>query len=231
MSTQPDVSRPVRADDPLAGNGPASVVPGQAILTIVAASFGAVGSSVGLFHALGRDWWMLLRDPAAAFGFAPYAGLFSHLGVLALATAGAISIFAAQLLRQGGRQRLMLLCAGLLSLWLAVDDLFMLHERVLPRLVGLPENVTLAIYVVLALGLMRLIGAALLTRRHLGLWVAGGFLVVMLVTDMLFEVATSASFLVEETAKFAGFVLWATFWIAEARSVLLDEIRQPADRR
>ncbi|MGL5010734.1 MAG: hypothetical protein ACRC6I_12700, partial [Paracoccaceae bacterium] len=67
-------------------------------------------------------------------------------------------------------------------------------------------------------------------RRYLGFWVAAGFLVVMLGTDLMFEVATPASFLIEETAKVCGFALWAAFWIAEARAVLRAQTRPVTDR-
>jgi hypothetical protein len=201
-----------------------SLLPAALIAAIIAAILLAVGGAVALFQLTGRDWWVLLRDPAAAFEFAPYAGLFSHLGVLAMTVSGAISVFAALVLPRGRREKQILFFAGVLSLWLAVDDLFMLHEALLPRLVGLPEPATLGVYVALGLGLMGLIGPAVLTRRYLGLWASAGFLAAMLATDLAFEVATSASLLIEETAKVCGFMLWAAFWIAEARAALCAEI-------
>jgi hypothetical protein len=224
MTIHPALPQPARTrTDPASG----SILPVRVILGIATLTMAAVGGAVALFHATGRDWWVLLRDPAAAFEFAPSAGLFSHLGVLAMAIGGAIAVFAALLLPGGGRQRLVLVLAGALSLWLAVDDLFLLHEKLLPRLIGLPEKVTLGLYVLLALGLMRLIGAQVFSRGYLGFWVAVGFLVVMLATDIAFEVATSASFLVEEVAKLCGFVLWSAFWIAHARAQLRLVMAQP----
>lgn len=219
MTTNPAVPHADRAK-----GKPPSLLPATVIVAIIAATLVAVGGSVALFHVTGRDWWVLLRDPAAAFEFVPYAGLFSHLGVLAMTVSGAISMFAALVLPRGGREKQVLLSAGLLSLWLAVDDLFMLHEALLPRLIGLPEPATLGAYVALGLGLVWLIGPAVLTRRCLGLWASGGFLAAMLATDLTFEVATSASLLIEETAKVCGFLLWAAFWIAEARTALSGEI-------
>jgi hypothetical protein len=190
-------------------DGSSSILPGRVIFLLVSGTITAVGVCVALFSATGRDWWMLLRDPAAAFAF-------PHLGVLAMAMMGAICVFVAVLLRRGGRHRGVLLYVGILSLWLSLDDLFMLHEGILPRVVGIPEHVTLGLYVVAVLGLMRLIGGRVFTRAYLGFWVAAGFLVVMLATDIAFEVATSPSFLLEEVTKLCGFVLWAAFWIVFA---------------
>jgi hypothetical protein len=190
------------------------ILPLWIIATLAGGTMAAVGAAVALFRATGRDWWVLLRDPAAAFDFAPSAGLFSHLGVLAMAGMGAICLFSVLVLPRGAHDRGMLAYVGGLALLLAVDDLFMLHEGILPRVAGIPEHVTLGIYVALMLGLMWRIGGPLFTRDWLGFWVAAAFLVVMLGTDLLFEVATPASFLVEETAKLSGFVLWSAFWIA-----------------
>jgi hypothetical protein len=207
--TPPSVTLP-------AGDAGASVLPPRIILAIIGLTVGSVLAAVAVFRATGRDWWVLLRDPAAAFDFAPTAGLFSHLGVLAMAVMGAICIFAASLLTKGAQDRGVLTRVGVLSTWLALDDLFMLHEALLPRILGIPEPVTLGIYVVLVAGLMRVIGMRVFTSAFLGFWVAAAFLVVMLGTDMMFEVATSPSFLLEEVTKLCGFLLWAAFWIAFA---------------
>ncbi len=215
MTTYPEIPSDARTD-----HAPASVLPDRLIAGIVVGTMAMVLGLVMLFDITGRDWWVLLRDPATAFGFAPYAGLFSHLGVLALAVGGAISVFAALLLRPDQQSRTVLLSAGTLSIWLALDDLFMLHESVLPRLLGLPETAILGLYLALAMGLVWLIGRTVLTRHYLGFWTAAVFLSVMLVTDLIFEVATSASFLVEESAKICGFMIWAAFWIAEAKATL-----------
>ncbi len=197
-----------------------SILPPKMILAIAGLTVAAVLSAVGVFQATGRDWWVLLRDPAAAFDFAPTSGLFSHLGVLAMAGMGAICVFVGMMLTRGAGDRTVLLYAGTFALWLALDDLFMLHEGILPRVVGIPEHATLGLYLVLVLGLMWRIGARVFSRAFLGFWVAAGFLVVMLATDVVYEVATSPSFLLEEIAKLCGFVLWAAFWVAFAANAL-----------
>jgi hypothetical protein len=95
-----------------AGAAAPSVLPPRIILAIIGLAVGAVLAAVALFRATGRDWWALLRDPAAAFAFAPTAGLFSHLGVLAMAAMGAICIFASALMAKGARDRGVLIYVG-----------------------------------------------------------------------------------------------------------------------
>jgi hypothetical protein len=211
------VTVPLADDDRKRSDG---ILPGWIIVTLAGVTMVAVGAAVMVFQATGRDWWVLLRDPAAAFDFAPTAGLFSHLGVLAMAGMGAICVFAAVGMPRGVRDRGLLAMVGAFALWLALDDLFMLHEEIFPRVLGVQEHGTLGLYVMLVLGLMWRIGRRVFTRAWLGFWAAAAFLVVMLGTDLMFEVATPASFLVEEVAKLCGFVLWAAFWIAFAGRTL-----------
>lgn len=197
----------------------ASTLPPRTIAAITLLTLLPVAVAIAASRAAGQDWWILLRDPATAFGFVPYVGLFSHLGVLAMTASGAITAFAAGQLPRG-RQRRILLAVGLFTLWLALDDLFMLHESLIPKGLGLPEPLVLGLYVLVAMGIVALIGPGVVSRRYLGFWAAVGCLALMLVTDMLVSQPTSPSFLIEEAAKLCGFVLWSAFWIAEARAAL-----------
>jgi hypothetical protein len=193
-----------------------SALPLWLIVVIVIAIVVVIAATVALYRKLGWYWWSLLRDPATAMGFSPTVGVFSHLGVLAMTMAGAVCIFGAVFLNLEAKDRPLLLYAGALTLWLGLDDLFMLHEAIFPRIFGIPEQAILAAYVALGLGLFWSIGRRLFSMTFLGLWIATLFLAVMLVTDLAFHVATSFSFLVEEVAKQCGWMLWAAFWISFA---------------
>jgi hypothetical protein len=210
------------AEEPPPRPGTASGLSIRVILAILLLAVGTILAAVLLFRATGRDWWVLLRDPATAYSFPAYAGLFSHLGVLAMTAAGAISVFVA--LCTPRRPQSALLAAGLFTLWLAADDLFLLHEGLLPRLVGLPEPAVLGLYLLVGLAILWRTGAEAFSSRARGLWVSAGFLAVMVVTDLAVSLPTSSTFLLEETAKFCGFLLWSAFWIAEARAALAERL-------
>lgn len=70
----------------------------------------------------------LFVDPSAKAGFGAHVGLFSHLGVLAL-WSGATALVGAVLLGVGDGRRRFLLSLGMLLGWLAIDDLYMIHEE------------------------------------------------------------------------------------------------------
>jgi hypothetical protein len=208
-----------------------SVLPVWVIIGLTIACTVAVVSCVTLFYLTGNDWWILLRDPAASYDFVPWAGVFSHLGVLALTITGAILVFAAVVWQHPARERPIMIYAGLMSLWLALDDLFMLHEGVFPRVTGAPEIVLLGTYVVLALGLMRMTGPQLFTMAFLGFWVATAFLAVMVISDQSSDLASSISLLVEDGSKLCGYVVWSAFWIAYAARAVTSTTTTPQTQR
>lgn len=70
----------------------------------------------------------LFVDPSAKAGFGGHVGLFSYLGVLAL-WSGATALIGAVLLGVGDGRRRFLLSLGMLLGWLAIDDLYMVHEE------------------------------------------------------------------------------------------------------
>lgn len=90
----------------------------------------------------------LMRDPAATMRAPAYIGLVSNIGVLLWYGTAAVCLFCAAGLRRqesGGTMRSFLLLAGLITAVLGLDDLFRLHEDVLPSL-GVRQRITVAVY-------------------------------------------------------------------------------------
>lgn len=157
---------------------------------------------------------LLFNDPSSSASLPPYLGAFSHLGVMAWWSAATACLLAAAVLRE--RQiRLMMAFAGLLSLVLALDDLFQFHEKIGPHY-GLPELATFALYALAAA--IYLVG---FRRLHLHLdWplllAALALFGVSVGVDVLFAYSV-ASLLVEEGAKFAGVVAWSAYHLLAVR--------------
>lgn len=88
------------------------------------------------------------RDVAAIADLPFYFGLLSQAGLVLWAAAATLGLFsAALLLSQGSRRWGLPAYAGGLSLALLVDDLAMLHEHVMPDILGIPEIAVFAGYV------------------------------------------------------------------------------------
>jgi hypothetical protein len=161
--------------------------------------------------------WMFL-DPLAAAEYAPkccsvYYGFVSNAGMLLWTLTAAICLFSVMLLL--GREdtkplRRFALSAGLLTGWIALDDMFLLHERVFPNL-GVPQMLVISLY--LALGL--LYGLAnwrfIWSQDWWLLAIGGAGLALSIFVDAVFHSLNPARVYIEDSAKFFGIFAWSTF--------------------
>ena len=192
---------------------------------MVLACMALIAGVVQILRLQEARWGLVFSDPASQYGFSPLAGLFTYLGVVALVSAGAICLFVRTLVIVTSRDRAILGLVGLLSALLAADDLFVLHEGVVRDLLGWNEMVFFAIYGVMGLGVLGLVGPQVLGRRFLALWLSIAFLALMTSVDYLETIVGTPAIILlsEETAKFCGFVLWAAFWMCYARAAVQDD--------
>jgi hypothetical protein len=119
---------------------------------------------VGYLHFAERvPAYQLIDDPAPYLGVEWYTGLLSHLGVLLWCASAAVCGFAGYvLLDNGGARRhelsRLLLLFAVANLWLALDDLLLIHEQLARQLFGFEsrhagEGLILAVFA----GLMALV--------------------------------------------------------------------------
>ena len=154
---------------------------------------------------------LYLRDPAATFHHSPFAGLISNIGILALVVTGTSCLLAAH---AGLLDRGLLRAIGLFSLFLALDDLLMLHEVVLPR-IGISETMVFLIYGVVALVIGWRYRDELRLDEPSGLHLAIALLASSVVADKLLEM-NEVEVLAEDGLKFVGLLTWSAYWIGEA---------------
>lgn len=173
-----------------------------------------LGLGVLLSRAVDRPFALLVRDVNVAADLPYYAGALAGLTVMVW-TAGAAVPLAASLPRWRSRSPLVraTLVFGLLTLFLACDDQFQLHETVAPRF-GIPEEVVLALHAVGALA------AAVVFRRELarrpegavlalgGLLLAGS--VAVDVVAGVVELPETPRILLEDGLKLMGAAVWGT---------------------
>ena len=87
--------------------------------------------------------WKLANDPSEVLEFPPYIGMLSNWGVVLWVTAAAICLFSAVLLKQFKASNTtfrFIAVSGGLSLVLGIDDLFVLHDHLLPQIFSSPER-------------------------------------------------------------------------------------------
>jgi hypothetical protein len=159
----------------------------------------------------------LLGEPAAVFTREPqsvlkgsfYVGSFSNLGGLVWFSAAAILSFSASLkpLDRGA-----LILAALVTWAMGVDDVFMLHDTVLPKLY-LNETLVSAAYFG-TIGVIVLRYYRQLARSTLiGMAIAVMFWGLSVVFDRYFN---HIGQLAEDGTKFIGLVVWAAAWTRQA---------------
>ena len=153
---------------------------------------------------------LLTRDVAATLGAKFYIGVLSSIGALLWCAAATTCLVGAAMLRRFARQRAcaaFLLGSGALLAAFGLDDFFMLHEVVYPR-VGLDERVLVVLYGVAVLTLMLRYRAVLLDSEIL-LWLIGGLLfVASVLVDGFVRDATAF----EDIPKVAGVCTWLCYY-------------------
>lgn len=190
-------------------------MPSRAIQAACVAGFGllmlaavAAAALSGLIPTTGY----LLRDTAALAEVSPWLGSVATFNNLAWAVAATLNVVAG--LAEQGSSRGRLLSLGVVTMVLAVDDSFQLHELVLPDL-GVPEMLVLAAYALSGLALasywLPLRHTAIGAAFYMGVFLlASGVLVDLVLPDrILFSVLIDAGLrLVEDGAKLMGALAW-----------------------
>ncbi|MGI9658043.1 MAG: hypothetical protein ACR2OD_03975, partial [Gaiellaceae bacterium] len=145
---------------------------------------------VALARTTGTPIAVLTRDAAVVGEDVPYAGAISNLGAVIWCVAAVTSLLAAALLRRYGHARkwwLFLSAAGALSALLLVDDLFLLHDEILPRYAEIPQKAVLLVYIVLTAAFAWHFRRQILATRFAPLLAGLAFFAASIVVDELFE--------------------------------------------
>ena len=185
----------------------------------------------------------LSKDPLTVAGMATaanadrkccpaYYGLVSNVGILVWWSVATVCLFAGTLLilcrgdavtRHDGTR---LLAAGLFTGWLTLDDLFLVHEKVLPAL-GIPQLAVYGAYALMALAFAFYSRALIWNGRRAMFGLAIALLSTSVAIDVIVSQQSTASIILEDGAKLLGIVAWASFYIETATRLLLGKIFAP----
>lgn len=179
-----------------------SVTATRLTVVLAAASSLLVLGSVAFAAAFGIPSFDLLADPAYVADRPAYTGAVSQAGVLAWTAGAAVALFVGAM--AGSR---VLRDLGLLTAFLALDDVFLLHDEVLP----FPEVLFFAALGTVVLLVLRRHGAELRAdRTRPALATAVVLLAFSVVSDVsMLDKVTEIAAVVEETFKAAGIAVWA----------------------
>ena len=110
--------------------------------------------------------------------------------------------------------------AGLLTGLLAVDDLFLVHENVLPAF-GVPQPVTYGAYAALGLAYLLVSWREILRHNVVLLGAAIVLLGTSALIDWFVHSDHPSRILLEDGAKLAGICAWAGFHVLAAWTILV----------
>ncbi len=103
------------------------------MLVVYCIAFVAMVVVLAIAKLNGISTGLLLIDPAVSADYPVYVGMLSTVGILIWCATAAICLFSASILtsQTSKRQywRNFLAISGLLTLWLAIDDLWLIHEN------------------------------------------------------------------------------------------------------
>ena len=164
-------------------------------------------------HALGE----LTKDPLRDLGVPYYTGAVSMIGVSMWLGAIFIMLLGWSLFRRSVHRReqaWFLAGFAVLTALLAFDDLFLLHEAVLPEL-GVPEELTMGFYAAFAAVLFLRFFRLILRHEPLILLASLGMLALSIFIDLLAVhipfVTRLRLYAVEDGAKVIGILLWLLY--------------------
>jgi hypothetical protein len=117
--------------------------------------------------------------------------------------------------------------AAAFTSWLALDDLFMIHEDVLPQL-GVPEAITYGLYAAAAAGYFLLSWRAILASRRALMASAMVLLGTSVAIDVLVQSDSTVRVFVEDGAKLLGILAWTSFHVTAALQIIGAAVRRPS---
>lgn len=159
----------------------------------------------------GMNFAKLALDPASHIGFNPLIGLVSYIGILFWIATAAICFFSVLALSQWRLDvSKFLFFGGVISLILGLDDLFLLHDYILPVL-GVSENIVLLIYVVAVVWFVAAFFKIIIGKYFKLLILALGFFALSLFFDVIYE-ADIHPFIGEDSAKLIGIIGWNLYF-------------------
>lgn len=170
----------------------------------------------------------LLEDAASLYGFSQFSGFTTVISALILPCGiGAVLLL---LLLNGGwvnkkREVISLIFMALISLFLFLDDLFLLHERVFTGMFQVGERTIFLAYLVCFSIFLFIFRQEVLTGPTLFLGIAllmFGFSISLdVLSDKvpLNDVVMESITILEEYAKLGGYLFWTALILVKARTI------------
>jgi hypothetical protein len=175
----------------------------------------------------------LVRDIFALSSTPVYFGILSNIGIFIWLATGAITIFSGTILFSVNKEKnwsLFLILFGLLTMILAIDDFFMLHEDFFPILLKIPEKLILLTYGLMMLSILVKFKKIVLHNHLKTFIVTISFLALSIIADQIlpdkaYLLKPGDNFLLEDGLKLVGIVSWSFYLIKMSQERLQSYLK------
>ena len=152
----------------------------------------------------------ILRDPAQQLKVSSFLGFVSSIGSWLWVAGATICFFRVAAHEVSGKHahKTMLVLMGSFSLFLAVDDFFLIHDRFIT------EGILIPLYALFVFYLLKKFGSIIVEIDGFAFLLAGGLLAMSVIVDAVQEILPigyGASQALEEGFKFVGAAAWMFF--------------------
>lgn len=167
--------------------------------------------SILILRSSGFEIMEILRDPAQLSGKSSFLGFLSNAGIWIWVSSAAICIFSGFNFHgtaADGKLKELLFLTGALSLLLAIDDFYMIHDRYVN------QKICYLAYAVLAGALLVRHYSKIIEINGFSFLLAGSLLALSILTDLIqshIPLSYSSTQILEEGFKFVGASTWFYF--------------------
>lgn len=182
---------------------------------------------IGLYE--GIDLSDLTRDPNAVHRQMAYVGFVSNLGIFIWASTITVCWISAYMMRPGEGTTVMrsfLKWSGLITMVIAFDDLFQLHETVLPVFTGLTEDYLYLFYIITCFVYTIKFYRILLNKNFVILIFAYLSFASSIIIDEL-EIYSELWIYLEDSFKFTGICMWCFYFLRSISQSFSMKLEKP----
>ncbi|MEM1391909.1 MAG: hypothetical protein AAGG00_01165 [Cyanobacteria bacterium P01_H01_bin.150] len=177
---------------------------------------------------------ILFRDVFVAASVQPYYGLFSNIGIFLWSATAAILLFCGTVLisiNKKPKHSKFMLSFGCFTLFLTMDDFFMLHERVFPALLGIPEKLTFLVYTIIAAYCLFKFRKIIYNSYYIIFFAAILFLFLSIIVDQVIPSSSylfkaGDSYFFEDSFKFIGIISWCFYFIKVSGEQIISLLKE-----
>lgn len=163
------------------------------------------------------------RDPNVVLKGHPFIGAISNLGILFWCAASVISFFAATILlkKNINKKFFFMLFSGLITFILLMDDLFMLHEEIFPKMFNISEKIVYSSYLAMMAVYFIIFRYEIIKSDFSVLFLACGFFALSIGADVILP-QKGIQFLIEDGFKLFGIIIWLVFFAKTSYKLVIE---------